>query len=136
MSKPAGAGLGADQGAVQPGGAGGGLGGGGVAGADGRDGGVGAPVRGAETGDPAAFLIQHQVGFGGEDGAQGGDEGGELRRVLDVAGEQDHPDGRVGAEQRGFLGPEGGAGEADDGGLHGRARGVGVRRHRGAALGA
>ena len=43
----------------------------------------------------------------------------QLRRVEDVAREQDHAGRGVGAEQRRFVGQQGWAGDADDGGLHG-----------------
>ena len=79
---------------------------------------MGAPVRGTKPRHPPAFLVEHQLGVLGQGGARRGDQGGELRRILDVAGEQDHPGRRVAAEQRRFVGGEGGAGEADDGGFH------------------
>ena len=84
--------------------------------ADRRGGRMGVPVRRPQAGDPAALLIDHDVGVGGQHLPQRGDQCGQLRRVLDVAGKQDDAGRRECPEQRGFLGQQDRAGDADDGG--------------------
>jgi hypothetical protein len=86
------------------------------------------PERRAQTRDPAAFLIDHEDGIWGENAAQLSHECGELRAVLDVPREQDDAGGRVGPEQRRFLGEQLWAGDSGDGGLHFRFRGLTVDR--------
>src|SRR6202522_756181 len=73
---------------------------------------MGAPVGWTKAGDATALLIHHDVGALGERG----DQGGELAWVLHVAGEQDDAGRRKGTEERGFLGQQGRAGDADNGG--------------------
>ena len=53
---------------------------------------------------------------GGSTARERVDEAGQLRRVLDVAAEQDNAGGRKGSEKRRLLGRQGEAGDADDGG--------------------
>ncbi len=76
--------------------------------------GVGAPMWGAEGGDPTAFLVDHEDRVWWEGAAEGGGEGGELGRVDDVAREQDHAGGGMGAEECRLVRGEVGAGDADD----------------------
>jgi hypothetical protein len=78
---------------------------------------VGAPVRRAQAGDPAALLIHHQVGIGGQHGPQRGDQAGELLGVFDVARKQDDAGRRKRPEQGSLLRQQNRSGDADDGGL-------------------
>ena len=73
----------------------------------------------AEAGDAAALLIHHQHGVARQDPPQGSDQGAKLRGIVDVAREQDRARRGVGAEQGRFVRQQDGAGDADDGGLHG-----------------
>ncbi len=83
---------------------------------------VGAPVRRAQAGDPAALLIHHQVGVGGQHGPQRGDQAGELLGVFDVAGKQDDAGRRKRPEQGSLLRQQDRSGDADDGGFGGQIR--------------
>ena len=76
------------------------------------------PVWRPQTRDPAALLIHHQHGIVWQDTPQRRDQVTELRRVVDVAREQDHPGWRVVTQQRRFFREERRAGDAHDGGLH------------------
>ena len=60
-------------------------------------------MRRTQTRNSAAFLIQHDRGTGREHRAQLRDQETELWGIGDIAGEQDDPGGRVGAEQRRFF---------------------------------
>ena len=88
---------------------------------------MGAPMGWPKAGDATALLIDHDVRRRRKHGAERVDQAGQLRRVLDVAAEQDNAGGRKGFEKRGLLRQQGGAGDADD------RRGGMDRRHRLAA---
>ncbi len=75
-------------------------------------------MRRAQPGDAAAFLVHEQARPLRQRLTQSADQAGELRRVLDVAREQDRARGRLGTEQRGLFVAERWAGHADDRGLH------------------
>jgi hypothetical protein len=79
-------------------------------------------VRRTEAGNPAAFLIHHHVGVGGQDGPQFGDQARELLRVFDVAGKQDDSGGRKRPEQGSLLRQQDRSGDADDGGFGDQVR--------------
>jgi hypothetical protein len=51
-----------------------------------------------QSGDPAAFLIHHEHRVPWQHTPQRRNQHGELRPILDVAGEQDDPGGRMGPE--------------------------------------
>ncbi len=79
-------------------------------------------MRWAKAGNPAAFLIHHQIRAGRQRLPQRSDQAGELIRVLDVPAEQNDTRGRESREQRGFLNQQGRAGDADNGGLGSQIR--------------
>ncbi len=97
--EPGRAGLRPDQRAVQPGGAQSGLPITGVQRADGGGGGMRHPVRRSQTGDAAAFLVEHQHRVGGQHGPQIGHQARELGGIGDVAAEQDDAGRRTGSQQ-------------------------------------
>ena len=79
-----------------------------------RGGRVRAPVRRPQTGDSPALLVDHQHRCRRQSAAQGGDECGKLRRIVDVAREQDHAGRRMAVEQVRFFREQYRAGDADD----------------------
>ena len=86
-----------------------------------------APMRWPQAGHPTAFLIQHEHGVPRQHAPQCRDQRGELRPVLDIAGKQDDPGGRVAAEQGRLHGEQFRPGNSDDGGFHRQLRGGRIR---------
>ncbi len=74
------------------------------------------PVRGAQAGDTAAFLVDQDRRRLAQQVADGGIQRHELGRVGDVAGKEDDAQRRRGAEDGCFRRRERRPGDAEDGG--------------------
>ena len=85
---------------------------------EGLSGGEFGPVRRAQAGDAAAFLVDQDGHVAAGEVAQAGGEGANLFGIGDIALEQDVAGGVGRSEQRAFIGGDGEPGEAQKAGLH------------------